>query len=154
VTWRSVPAKLNAQFDTGVEAEIDVPAVGFRLVFTLRRNNDRSLPASHVIEVQFTTAKDFNGGSVANVPGILMKRAEQSRGSPLAGLAVKVSTDYFLIGLSDVQADREKNIELLRSHGWIDLPIVFSNQRRAIVAIEKGAPGERFFADALAQWGQ
>ena len=29
-----------------------------------------------------------------------MKQAEQTRGVPLAGLAVKVTPDFFLIGLS------------------------------------------------------
>ena len=29
-----------------------------------------------------------------------MKQAEQTRGAPLAGLAVKVTTGFFLIGLS------------------------------------------------------
>ena len=35
-----------------------------------------------------------------------------------------------------------------------DIPIVYGNGRRAILAIEKGTPGERAFADAFAAWGQ
>jgi hypothetical protein len=33
------------------------------------------------------------------------------------------------------------------------VPLVYVNQRRAIIAIEKGAPGERAFDDAFAAWG-
>jgi len=31
--------------------------------------------------------------------------------------------------------------------------LVYVNQRRAIIAIEKGSPGERAFNDAFATWG-
>jgi hypothetical protein len=32
--------------------------------------------------------------------------------------------------------------------------MVYNNGRRAILAIEKGAPGERIFTEAFAAWGQ
>jgi hypothetical protein len=35
-----------------------------------------------------------------------------------------------------------------------DVPLVYANQRRAIIAIEKGAPGERAFNEAFAAWGE
>jgi hypothetical protein len=88
------------------------------------------------------------------VPGILMKQAEQTRGVPLAGLAVKVTNGFFLIGLSAVEADRERNIQLLKERAWFDIPVVYANNRRAILALEKGTPGERVFADAFAAWKQ
>ena len=72
----------------------------------------------------------------------------------LAGLAVKVTDGFFLVGLSNVDADRARNIQLLKERSWFDVPLVYSNQRRAIIAIEKGAPGERAFNDAFAQWGE
>ncbi len=53
-----------------------------------------------------------------------MKSNEQARGTPLAGYAVKVTDGQkalFLVGLSNIE----------------------SHPRRAIIAIEKGAPGER-----------
>jgi hypothetical protein len=34
------------------------------------------------------------------------------------------------------------------------VPVVYANGRRAILAIEKGAPGERVFAEAFAAWGE
>ena len=36
----------------------------------------------------------------------------------------------------------------------MDIPIRYGNRRRAILTFEKGAPGEKAFADAFAAWGQ
>jgi hypothetical protein len=73
---------------------------------------------------------------------------------PLAGLAVKVTNNFFLIGLSSVETDRTRNIQLLKERGWFDIPLVYEDGRRAILAIEKGTPGERAFARAFEAWGQ
>jgi hypothetical protein len=88
------------------------------------------------------------------VPGILMKQAEQTRGVPLAGLAVKVTNEFFLIGLSAIEADRDRNVTMLKERAWFDIPVVYNNNRRAILAVEKGTPGERVFAEAFAAWKQ
>ena len=73
---------------------------------------------------------------------------------PLAGVAVKVTNGYFLIALYSVDTERERNVKLLKERSWFDIPIVYANGRRAILAMEKGNPGERAFADAFAVWGQ
>jgi hypothetical protein len=83
-----------------------------------------------------------------------MKQAEQSRGTPLSGLAVKVTTGFFLIGLSSTEADRERNVQLLKDRAWFDIPVVYGNNRRAILALEKGTPGERAFEEAFKAWKQ
>jgi hypothetical protein len=88
------------------------------------------------------------------VPGILMKVNEQARGSPLAGLTVKVTDGFFLVGLSNVEADRARNLELLKERAWLDIPIVYKNQHRGIIAIEKGGPGSQAYAQAFTAWGQ
>ncbi|HYW59545.1 MAG TPA: hypothetical protein VE909_03400, partial [Xanthobacteraceae bacterium] len=91
---------------------------------------------------------------VQNVPGVLMKESEQTRGVPLAGLAVKVTDGYFLIGLSAVDSEMQRNVALLKGRPWFDVPIVYNDGRRAILAVEKGTPGERAFGDAFAAWRQ
>jgi hypothetical protein len=35
----------------------------------------------------------------------------------------------------------------LKERDWFDIPVVYNNNRRAILAMEKGATGERVFAD-------
>ena len=156
VVWRTEPIKATGggKADIAVRADIDIPDRKFKMTMSFRRNTDSSLPASHTAELTFILPPDFTGGGVANVPGILMKSNEQARGTPLAGLAVKVTDGFFLVGLSNVDADRARNIQLLKERSWFDVPLVYANQRRAIIAIEKGAPGERAFNDAFAVWGE
>jgi hypothetical protein len=155
VIWRveQVKASGNQKADVAVRADIDIPDRKFKMTMSFRRNTDTSLPASHTAELTFILPQDFTGGGVGNVPGILMKSNEQARGTPLAGLAVRVTDGFFLVGLSNVDADRQRNVQLLKERSWFDVPLVYSNQRRAIIAIEKGAPGERAFNEAFALWG-
>jgi hypothetical protein len=156
VVWRTEPVKggTGQPADIAVRADIDIPDRKFKMTMSFRRNTDTSLPASHTAELTFILPPDFAGGGVSNVPGILMKSNEQARGTPLAGLAVKVTDGFFLVGLSNVDADRSRNIQLLKERSWFDVPLVYVNQRRAIIAIEKGPPGERAFNDAFAAWGE
>jgi hypothetical protein len=131
---------------------VEIPERHITMTWSLRRNTDPALPASHTIEIMFNLPADFPGGGIANVPGILMKQSEQARGTPLAGLAVKVTNGFFLIGLSAVETDQQRNMQLLRERPWFDIPIVYTNGGRAILALEKGTPGDRAFADAFATW--
>ncbi|WP_431015568.1 hypothetical protein [Bradyrhizobium pachyrhizi] len=156
VVWRTeqVKGSGNQKPDIAVRADIDIPDRKFKMTMSFRRNTDSSLPASHTAELTFILPQDFANGGVGNVPGILMKSNEQARGTPLAGLAVKVTDGFFLVGLSNVDADRSRNLQLLKERSWFDVPLVYTNQRRAIIAIEKGAPGERAFNEAFAAWGE
>ena len=156
VIWRTEQVKATAgqKPDMAVRADVEIPDRKFKMTVSFRRNTDTSLPASHTAELTFILPQDFAGGGVGNVPGILMKSNEQARGTPLAGLAVKVTDGFFLVGLSNVDSDRARNLQLLKERSWFDVPLVYVSQRRAIIAIEKGAPGERAFNDAFAAWGE
>jgi hypothetical protein len=140
--------------ELAVRADVEIPERHMRLTWSLRRNTDKALPASHTIEIQFTLPADFDQGSIGNVPGVLMKTGEQARGIPLAGLAVKVTNGYFLIGLSAVDIDKQRNIQMLKDRDWLDIPIVYTSGKRAILAIEKGTPGQRVFDEAFRAWGE
>jgi hypothetical protein len=156
VIWRTEPVKAtgNQKADVAVRADIDIPDRKFKMTMSFRRNTDSSLPASHTAELTFILPPDFAGGGVGNVPGILMKSNEQARGTPLSALAVKVTDGFFLVGLSNVDSERQRNLQLLKERSWFDVPLVYTNQRRAIIAIEKGAPGERAFNEAFGTWGE
>jgi hypothetical protein len=155
VIWRteSVPAAAGQPTELAVRADVELPDRRITMTFSLRRNTDQALPASHTVEVMFNLPADFPGGGISNVPGVLMKQAEATRGVPLAGLAVKVTTGFFLIGLSAVDADVQRNMALLKERSWFDIPVVYNNGTRAILAIEKGTPGERAFEAAFKSWG-
>ena len=124
---------------TGIEGTDDTVSA------KVQTGDDKALPASHTVEVMFTLPPNFAHGGITNIPGVLMKQSEDTRGVALAGLAVKVTNNFFLIGLSTVEADRTRNIQLLKEKGWFDIPVVYNDGRRAIIAIEKGTPGDRAF---------
>jgi hypothetical protein len=154
--WRTetVSPGVGLAPELAVRADIEIPERKLRMTWSLRRNTDKALPASHTIEIMFTLPADFPEGGIGNVPGVLMKQNEQARGVPLAGLAVKVTNGYFLIGLSAVEADLQRNIQLLKERDWFDIPVVYASGKRAILAMEKGTPGARAFEEAFRVWGQ
>jgi hypothetical protein len=154
--WRTETVSPGAGLapELAVRADLEIPERRMTVTWSLRRNTDKTLPASHTIEIMFNLPADFPGGGIGNVPGILMKEAEQARGTPLAGLAVKVTNGFFLIGLSANDTDVQRNMALLKDREWFDIPIVYTNGGRAILAMEKGPPGDRAFAEAFAAWNQ
>jgi hypothetical protein len=156
VVWgtEQIKASGNSPASLAVRADLDIPERKLKMTLSFRRNSDASLPASHTVEMTFKLPKDFVGGSISNVPGILMKANEQSRGTPLAGLTVKVTDDFYLLGMSNVEADRTRNLQLLKERSVFDIPLVYNNQRRAMLSVGKGAAGERAFSDALAAWSK
>jgi hypothetical protein len=138
--------------ELAVRVDVEIPERRLAMTMSMRRNTDQALPASHTVEIMFNVPSDFPFGGVANVPGLLMKEGEQARGAPLSGLAVKVTDGFFLIGLSAGEADVQRNLQLLKERSWFDIPMVYNNGRRAILAVEKGTPGERVFAEGFAAW--
>ena len=138
--------------EIAVLADAEIPERRMTVAWSLRRNTDKALPASHTIEIKFNVPADFPGGGIANVPGILMAEADQVRGSPLSGLAVKMTDGFYVIGLSAVDPDMQLNEQLLKGRSWFYIPIVYTNGGRAILAMEKGPPGDRAFAEAFAAW--
>ncbi len=136
--------------EVAIRALLEVPERRISMSMLLRRNTDKTLPASHMIEIIFNLPADFPFGGISNVPAILMKQAEQTRGAPLAGLSVKVISGFFLVGLSE--SDMQRNLELLKERSWFDIPVIYNNGRRAILAVEKGPSGEQAFREAFAAW--
>src|SRR5436190_906372 len=141
--------------DPAIRADIEIPERRITMSLLIRRDiNQVQQATSHTIEITFNLPADFPFGGISNVPGVLMKQAEQTRGSPLGGAAAKVTSGYFLIGLSAVETDMQRNIQLLKERNWFDIPIVYNNGRRAIPAIENGTPGDCAFDEAFKAWGQ
>jgi len=136
-----------------IEAELEVPERKMTVRFSLHKNSDDTLPASHLIEVTVDTPADFPGKGIDEIPRIVFKPSEEARGQPLVGAAAKVADGFFWIALSANQNDIASNLDLLRGREWIDLPFVYGNGQRAILTFEKGPQGDKVFADALAAWG-
>ena len=154
VMWRTeiTPTGPGSASDVAVRADIKIPERLMTMTWFLRRNVNPALAASHTVAMTFGLPADFAGGGIASMPGILMKQSEEMPGKPLAKLAVKAINDVFTIELS--AADAQRNAQLLRESSWLDIPIVYVNGTRAIMAVEKGAAGDRAFAEAFAAWDQ
>jgi hypothetical protein len=149
VTWRFVDGKDGPE----VEADVDIPDRSMKVRLAFRRNNDATLPASHLVEATITTPSDFPGQGIRAIPRLVMKNAEDSRGQPLIGASAKVADGFFWIALSAAESDVAANLKLMREANWVDLPMVYENGQRAILSMEKGTPGARAFETALTTWG-
>ncbi|MCX5517501.1 hypothetical protein OSH10_03555 [Kaistia defluvii] len=150
VTW-----KFNANSPNGpeIQANLDVPEKNMKVTLNIRKNNDPALPASHLVEIVVDTPADFAGGGIKSVPALVMKPTEESRGQPLDGAAAKVADGFFWIAFSNDAGPLTQNVGLMRERNWIDLPLVYNNDQRAILTFEKGTPGQRVFDKAMTAWG-
>jgi len=146
--WRTEegPPRSGQKPNIAARSDIEIPARNISIRWSLRRNDDKQLPASHLIEIVFTLPPDFPRSGISNIPGMLMKQGETMLGVALSALTVKVTTNLFLVGLSST--DLQRNIELLE-WPWFDIPVIYGNGKRAIITIEKGEPGERAFTTAI-----
>ncbi len=138
--------------EPAIRAEANIPGKNVQLRMTIRRNNDTTLPASHIIELIFLTPEGFEGGSIDNILRIAMKASEQDAGNPLIGIPAKIADGFFLVALNDTKADEQANLTLLRNQDWIDIPVVYKSGRRALMTMEKGIPGDKVFDEALKAW--
>ncbi|MFG1298099.1 hypothetical protein [Xanthobacter variabilis] len=156
VTWKTETFNSGPGLppDIGLRGEITIPERQIAMSFVLRRNTDQTLPASHTIEISFKLPQDFAFGGIANVPGVRAKQSQQAQGVPLSGLSVKVSPTLFLVGLSPSTADRQRNLALLQLYPWFDVPVVYTNNKKAVFVFEKGQAGDQAFNDAFSAWGE
>jgi hypothetical protein len=141
--------------EVAVKAELEIPERDVNMTMSIRRNTDNALPASHLIEIMFNLPADFSFGGIANVPRIVMKEAEQKTGTPLAGLTVKVTPSFFLVGLSAFDTTEvQRNLQLLKDRPWLGIQVVYNNGSHALLFIEKGSAGEWSFREAFTAWGE
>ena len=137
-----------------IRADIEIPDRHISVRWSLRSNDDEALQASHTIELTFKLPPDDPHGGISGIPGVLMKTTESTPGDQLVGIGVKAAPNLFLISLATAEADMARNVGLLKERPWFDIPVAFEDGRRAIIAVEKGPPGERAFAEAFAAWEQ
>jgi hypothetical protein len=152
--WRTdmVSGGEGRPLETAVRADVDIPEAGFTLTILLRKNTDAALPASHILQMSFGKTGTGEARIVKDVALPQFKPDEGTRGVPLVGLPVPVSENVFLIGLSSLPQDVTRNLDVMSTRMWIDIPLRFTNGRKAVLAIEKGLPGERVLNEALQTW--
>ena len=154
VTWslKNDTTSNGSQPQQMVEATVEVPERKLKAVISFKRNADPSLPASHIIEVVFDLPDDFAEGNVESVQRVAFKQTEQDRGNSLIAVPAKITDDFHMIALNDDADARKVNTELMKTRSWIDIPVIYRNNRRALLTFEKGSTGTDAFDKAMAQW--
>jgi len=152
VSWRTEITAAAPKI--AIKADAEIPEKHISVALLLRRNVDPSFPASHVLELKFSPISDMSYGEISSVPGLAMKRDDEASGVRLTVQGATISPGFFLLALSDVQADIDVNLKLLKEQPWLMIPIVYSNGNRATLNFSKGASGERVFNQAFVAWGE
>jgi len=129
-----------------------IPARNLTVDLLIRKNSDPSLPASHLMEVNFKVNESFVGGSIAGLPGVLLKNEELVQGTPLVGASARVVGNSFLFALSAAPEDQKVNIDMLTGRKWMDLALIYATGKRAIITLEKDVTAMALFADAVKAW--
>ncbi len=155
-TWRveTGGATQGRRIETVLRADVDFAEIGLALTFTIRRNEDAAFPASHIVGMRFTRSSDDGNGAVREAGVPQFKTEETERGAPLAGITSALGENLFVTALSRVDVELNRNLDVMRTRNWIDIPVRFASGRRAIIAFEKGVSGEQRLAEAMRAWQQ
>jgi len=155
VVWRldNVGGGAGEPVSAAIRGDVEVPEAKLKLTLVIRKNFDATLSASHTINVSFALAAGADAKGVRAIGPIQMRRADAQTGEKVAGIPVPITENNFLIGLMR-GASEQRNLSLLRSPAVVDLPMQLLDGRGATITLEKGAAGERVFADAIDSWSR
>lgn len=153
VVWRldNVSGGSGQPVGTAIHADVDIPDDKWKVSFTLQKNTDPSLPASHTITIDFTPQAGSPSGGVKEINVVQMRQDNTPKGESLIGVPVPIMENSFLIGLTRGTAEAT-NLQLIKERPWFDIPIRLSNGKIAKLTFEKGASGARAVEDALTSW--
>ncbi len=140
--------------DAVVTIAVTVPKRDISFTLRMSKNKDASLPASHLIEIEISKQGAAEDLKVSEIPGLIMKPTEGSRGQGLFGEPVRIAEDLHWIALNAGQKALTYNLELLELRQWIDMPILFQSGRRGILTLKKGESGKTVMESALRQWSK
>ncbi len=129
-----------------------IPARNMSVDITIRKNSDPTLPASHLMEADFSISDTFIGGTIATLQGVRLKDQELVAGTDLVGASARVVGNSFLFALSSAPDDEESNTQLLEERRWMDLNVVYGTGRNAIITLEKDDTAQALFEKVFTAW--
>lgn len=135
-----------------LRADIDLPPVGLKLAVTIEKNTDATLRASHTLTLRFQQEAGSTLPAVAELGTPQMRNEAAPNVDPLAGVQAKITDNIFIIALTAEPAFAVRNVELLRTRGWFDIPLRLTDGRIAKITIEKGSAGDRLFDQVFNAW--
>ena len=92
------------------------------------------------------------GGTIAGLPGVLLKNEELVPGTPLVGASARVVGNSFLFALSASASDAATNTDLLEHRKWMDLAVIYGTGRNAIITLEKDDAAQALFDKVFTAW--
>lgn len=153
VTWTEEVESDGTTSRPFIRAQIQVPERNLSIDMSIKLNGDQTLPVSHLVDINFSLPDDFEGGEIDQVTEVKMKNTEEQPGDRLAAISAKIDTTFFVVGLENDDPEVvATNLQLLSRRNWIDIPISYSNGRKALITLEKGASGVAIFDKVLAAW--
>ncbi len=154
VSWRveAQSAGQGQQLETVIRADVEIAESGLNLVFTIRRNTDVAFPASHILGLRFQRVTDDGNGAVKEAGVPQFKTEENERGAPLSAITSILGENLFVSALSRVPVEVERNVDLIRTRNWIDIPVRFASGKRGIIAFEKGLSGDQRIVEGFRSW--
>ena len=139
----------------GLRAKVDIPGANFGVDLFLTKSVDPASASSHRVEVRFSVApNDGVMPGVKQIAALEMRADDRPQGEPLTGVPQRITDNYYWFALAKGDGVVEHNLDLMRSRGWVDLPILLSTDRIAKIAIEKGAFGDRLMKQVLDAWAK
>jgi hypothetical protein len=156
VVWRleTVSTGPGQPVALAVRAEFNVPDAKFKGSMLFQRNADATLPASHTMELRFSADPGSPIGAVRRIDTPQLRKEDSPAGDPLSGITAPITPNYFLVGLTKGDPAQARNIDLIRTRAWFDVPMQLANGKIAKITFEKGVAGEKALNDALASWSQ
>jgi len=155
VVWRleNVGGDEGEPLKSAIRGDIDFPDAKTKVTLVIQKNLDAPLSMSHTINISFQLAPGAEPKGVKAIDVLRFRRPEAQSGEKILGMQMPIAENNFLIGL--MRGDSEaRNLALLRLPAVIDLPMELSDGRLATINLEKGASGERVFADAISAWAR
>jgi hypothetical protein len=143
-----LPVGADQKAQVAVRADVEIPSRGVTMKWLMYPNDDRDLPASHIVEIHLGLPADLQPAT----PGVMVMMANSALGTgdALSTMAKTVGDWSFMVAL---HPDAERNFKLIQEHCWVEVPVLHGVRPRLFISMEKGKGGARAFADAFAAWG-
>lgn len=132
-------------------AEAAIPKMALDAKVIWRKNTDAALPAMSVMTIQFS---NYSVVEVAEIAGVLVKDDLNVAGTALLGASAKVGDRSFIFALSDSDGAAYTNTYMLSDHQNVDLALVLTNGRNALLTLQKDDQARIQFRDVLESWAE
>ncbi|HEV2570751.1 MAG TPA: hypothetical protein VGU72_03370 [Beijerinckiaceae bacterium] len=152
VVWRTDSINRGSALSQAIRADFDVPDAKLKGFVTIEKNNDPTLRASHTLTVRFLPSEDSPLAKITEIGLPVMRNESAANVDALAGVQAKITDNIFIVALTSDPQFAVRNIETLKTRGWLDIPMKLADGRAAKITLEKGNPGERVVNEVFDSW--